>query len=118
MGDQAKFFFKEATLHICGSLDIEKAMQRCLMFIKDYIPASLITLHVYDHNTNLAEIIAYATPQESKLISIKFPYTSTVKEEMGKRQKKGMEIWQVRKGMIVFMEAEVLNLYQADLETI
>ncbi len=40
-----KEFFREATLRICGSLEIEKAMWQCLLYIHDFIPASQMSLH-------------------------------------------------------------------------
>ena len=34
-----KEFFREATLRICGSLELEKALHHCLLYIVDFIPA-------------------------------------------------------------------------------
>lgn len=31
-------FFREATIRICGSLDIKKGLARCLDFLKDFMP--------------------------------------------------------------------------------
>ncbi len=64
-------FFRNATLKICSSLDIEKALWHCLLYLKDYIPASQMSLHLYDSNTGIAEIIAHATHEKYRALAIK-----------------------------------------------
>ena len=39
-------FFRKATLRICSSLDIEIAMCRAMQFLKDFIPADGMYLHL------------------------------------------------------------------------
>ena len=39
-------FFKEATLRVCGSLEIEKAMQDLLIYCNEFIPCSRIILSI------------------------------------------------------------------------
>lgn len=39
-------FFREATLRICGSLEIEKALGDCFMYIREHIPADRIYFNV------------------------------------------------------------------------
>ena len=41
-------FFREATLRICGSLEIESAMQQCLQYLSRYLPATSMLFHIYD----------------------------------------------------------------------
>ena len=41
-------FFKQATLLICSSLDIEIALWRCRRFISQYLPADEIYLNIYE----------------------------------------------------------------------
>jgi transcriptional regulator with GAF, ATPase, and Fis domain len=41
-------FFKQATLLICSSLDIEIALWRCRQFISNYLPADEIYLNIYE----------------------------------------------------------------------
>ncbi len=36
-------FFRQATLRICGHLDIEKAMHACLSYLSSEIPVTKIT---------------------------------------------------------------------------
>ena len=64
-------FFREATLRICGSLEIEKALWDCFMYIRDYIPADVILFTVYDPGLGIAEIIARADVSGGEIVSMK-----------------------------------------------
>jgi transcriptional regulator with GAF, ATPase, and Fis domain len=41
-------FFKQATLLICSSLEIETALQRCLQFISKILPADWLHLNIFE----------------------------------------------------------------------
>ena len=41
-------FFHEATLRICGSLEIEAVAKECLEYLKDYIPLDGLMMNYYD----------------------------------------------------------------------
>jgi transcriptional regulator with GAF, ATPase, and Fis domain len=41
-------FFRQATLRICGSLDIEKAMQQCLRYLVGFMPVNELNLKLYE----------------------------------------------------------------------
>lgn len=43
-------FFREATIRICSSLDIEKGLSRCLLYIKKYMPVDGLMLHLLEEN--------------------------------------------------------------------
>jgi transcriptional regulator with GAF, ATPase, and Fis domain len=66
-----KVFFREATLRICGSLEIEKALWDCLIYIRDYIPADMIFMNVYDPGTGISETLAKADLQSGQIVSLK-----------------------------------------------
>ena len=66
-----KDFFREATLRICGSLEIDKALWDCFMYIRQYIPADFILMGTYNPNTDIGENIAEADENGGKIISIK-----------------------------------------------
>ncbi len=51
-------FFREATLRICSSLDIETALKRSFEYIQAFIPATGITLHTLDYDLNLMQLVA------------------------------------------------------------
>lgn len=65
------YFFREATLRICGSLEIERALWDCFMYIRDYIPADIMLFDVYDPETGMGETIAKADLGGGELTSIK-----------------------------------------------
>ncbi|MBU3948225.1 MAG: sigma 54-interacting transcriptional regulator [Proteobacteria bacterium] len=65
------YFFREATLRICGSLEIERALWDCFMYIRDHIPADIMLIAVYDPVHVVAEIIAKADLNGGELTSIK-----------------------------------------------
>jgi len=69
-----KDFFREATLRICGSLDIDKALHQCLLYIRDYIPVDRIGLNVFDYKTgdpsNLSVFVAGGKDDKSKNIPL------------------------------------------------
>ena len=62
-------FYREATLRIFSTLDIEQALFRTLGFIKEHIPADELLVSVYDYNANLAEIVAFASVRECRILS-------------------------------------------------
>ncbi len=74
-------FFREATLRICGSLEIEKALHHCLQYISAYIPSSQMSFHVYDRDRGIVETVANATHEGSRALSVH----SQLSEE-GRRQ--------------------------------
>ncbi|MFH1138955.1 MAG: sigma 54-interacting transcriptional regulator [Pseudomonadota bacterium] len=54
-------FVREAVLRICGSLQIEDSLRRCLEYIKDLIPAESIDLTIFVRDINVMEVIASAS---------------------------------------------------------
>ena len=59
-------FFRNATMRICSSLDLEIAMWRAMQFLKDFIPADEMYLHLYDKGLGSMRTIAGATPTEGR----------------------------------------------------
>ena len=51
-------FFRKATIHICSSLNIEKAMQRCLLFIETHMPVSWMSLYIYEEESGTISNLA------------------------------------------------------------
>ncbi|MRR14267.1 sigma-54 factor interaction domain-containing protein, partial [archaeon] len=46
-------FYREASLRICGTLDIGKAMSDCVLYVKNFIPISEMVLSQYEKGTGL-----------------------------------------------------------------
>jgi len=66
-----KEFFREATLRICGSLEIEKALYDCLMYLRNYIPADFILMSTYDFQSGIGEVVAGVHANGKNIISQK-----------------------------------------------
>ncbi|CAB5079086.1 Formate hydrogenlyase transcriptional activator [Olavius algarvensis associated proteobacterium Delta 3] len=56
----ANEFFREFTLRICSSLDIEKALGHCLEYIRGIMPADKLLLSVYKPDIGAIEVVAKA----------------------------------------------------------
>jgi transcriptional regulator with GAF, ATPase, and Fis domain len=69
MIDENKFF-RQATLRICGSLDIEEAMRRCLRYLEEVIPVDRISLLIYERDLGAMRTLLLATHHEEKELNI------------------------------------------------
>jgi transcriptional regulator with GAF, ATPase, and Fis domain len=54
-------FFREGTLRICGSLDIDEVLQNCLVFLKRFMPLNRIDFSLFESDVGGVRIIAQAT---------------------------------------------------------
>ncbi|MCX5813825.1 MAG: sigma 54-interacting transcriptional regulator [Proteobacteria bacterium] len=53
-------FFRETTLRICGSLEIEKALWHCFLYVRNIIPTDELILTEYNHSTGTLDVVATA----------------------------------------------------------
>ena len=53
MSVDENLFFREATLRLCSSLDIEAALKRCYEYIRLSIPVMQMSLHILDFEQNV-----------------------------------------------------------------
>jgi len=53
-------FFRNATLRICGHLEIEKGLQACFRYISQHLPADRIYLEKHEHHLGAMRIVAWA----------------------------------------------------------
>jgi len=53
-------FFRNATLRICGHLEIERGLQACFRYISRYLPADRIYLEKHEHALGAMRIVAWA----------------------------------------------------------
>lgn len=51
-------FFRQATIRICGSLDIETALKRCFHYLEKMLPVDEMGLYLYDPGLNVFQRIA------------------------------------------------------------
>ncbi|MEH0021351.1 MAG: sigma 54-interacting transcriptional regulator [Desulfobacter sp.] len=66
-------FFREATLTLCSSLDIERALHQCLCYVRQFMPADQMGFHVYHRDAGVVETVALADPGGGRAVSMKIP---------------------------------------------
>jgi transcriptional regulator with GAF, ATPase, and Fis domain len=66
-------FFRETTLRICGSLEIEKALWQCLLYVRQFMPADRMRFHVYHHRLGILQTVAQATLEGGQALSTMTP---------------------------------------------
>jgi len=89
-------FFRQATLRICGNLEIEKALKECLHFLQQVMPADRIFLQKYDHGFGAMRSIATATASECSKLDLLTPLSDEA------RKSAAMENLPVRRDVFVF----------------
>lgn len=81
-------FFRQATLRICGHLDIEKAMFECLKYLSGFIPADIMCMEIYEPDISSLRIIALATHSEYKRVDLLINMDADAKSLMKRIHKK------------------------------
>ncbi len=66
-----KDFFKEATLKLCSSLDLERALHQCLLYVRRFMPAGQMGFQIYHPDTGVVEMVAHATSRSGRAVSTK-----------------------------------------------
>jgi transcriptional regulator with GAF, ATPase, and Fis domain len=69
--------FPEATLKICGNLEIEEAMRELLQFLRKMMPVSNIFLQHYDKNYQSMRTIAFANESDYGKLDLLTPLSET-----------------------------------------
>jgi formate hydrogenlyase transcriptional activator len=73
-------FFREATLRICGDLEIEKALHSLLLYLKNYMPVARMYLSYYDDTLESTNIIARADENMSEKLDLIVPLPKEASE--------------------------------------
>ncbi len=81
-----KEFFKEATLRLCSSLDLERALHQCLLYVRRFMPAGQMGFQVYHPRTGTVEMVAHATPRSGRAVSIRIPLSRTGRRQVETRR--------------------------------
>jgi transcriptional regulator with GAF, ATPase, and Fis domain len=66
-------FFRESTIRICKSLDIEEAMCSCMKYLTQFMPAQKMYLQHYEPTLGGMRTVATATPESGKRIELLTP---------------------------------------------
>jgi len=75
-------FFREITLRICGSLEIEKALWHCFLYIRDILPADELILTVYDPDAGTLDVVATADDRGGVPRADKVPMATHMREQL------------------------------------
>lgn len=59
-------FFRQVTLRICSSLNIDIILSRCMRYLKQYIPISGMFFGLYEPELNVGRLLAAIWPEELK----------------------------------------------------
>ena len=74
--------FREATLRICGNLEIDEALRELLLFLQEVMPVSHIYLQHYDDDYQAMRTIAYANNSGYGKLDLLTPLSETAREKV------------------------------------
>lgn len=78
-------FFREATIRICGNLEIEKALFSTLKFIRTFIPIDFMFMEYFDKNIKAMRTLAKVTPQSSEILDLVTPVSEKAQKEAAEK---------------------------------
>ena len=76
-------FFVGATLRICSSLEIEKALKQCLIYIREYLPADQLLISHHDLENKIFNIIASASIEDVAPAVVQIPIPQAYFDRQG-----------------------------------
>ena len=77
-----KDFFRQATLKICGSLDINKALRDALNYLRNFLPADAIGLVVVHPEQSIVETVAGVMYPQGAVSSMQISVTPAVRKKI------------------------------------
>jgi transcriptional regulator with GAF, ATPase, and Fis domain len=77
-------FFRQITLRICSTLDIEKAMVSCIRYLNQHMPADSMCLELYEQDLGAMRTIAFATATEGKKLDKLTPLSPEGRKDVEK----------------------------------
>jgi len=72
--------FREATLRICGNLEIDEALHELRLFLQEVMPVAKIYLQHYDHDYHAMRTIAYASAAGYGKLDLLTPLTEAARD--------------------------------------
>ena len=75
-------FFRNATLAICGNLQIEQAMSDCIGVIGEHVPVDRMFLQLYEPELGAMRTMAMATLEEGKQVDLLTPLPQEARERV------------------------------------
>ncbi len=84
-------FFRDATLSICGSLEIEEAMCACVRAMQGFLPVDRMFLQVYEPELGAMRTVATATAEDGEKVDLLTPLAEQTRERIRQRAAAGQE---------------------------
>jgi len=109
-------FFREATLKICGNLEIEKALFDLLHFLKDTMPVTNLFLEVYDPSYNSMRSIAHADLEGFKKLNLLTPLSKESKKIANNPPDN--DIWLIKNSVECSITRDMYKLYNIETSSI
>ena len=75
-------FFREVTLRICGSLEIEEGLRSCFEYIAQHLPADRIYLERSEPELGAMRVLVKADAEGGERMDMLIPYTEEGKAAM------------------------------------
>ena len=83
-------FFRQATMRLCGTLDIQKAVDRCRRYLSEFFPVTRMDLHLFEPGLRNMRITAQSTVNEDqrfvKIGPLPEPVRRKIQKELLKKQ--------------------------------
>ncbi|MBT8397286.1 MAG: sigma 54-interacting transcriptional regulator [Gemmatimonadetes bacterium] len=80
-------FFRNATLRICGNLEIEEGLRACFEYISQHLPADRIYLEKHEYELGAMRVIVRADAKRGERMDRLVPYTEEAKMAMAEAGK-------------------------------
>ncbi len=96
-------FFREVSIRICGSLEIQKALWRCFLYVREKMPLDELVMAVYDQGLGTMKIIASADGNDGKVVSDDTPLPLDLRKELEEAQ------WYPRVRMVSSADDPICN---------
>ena len=75
-------FFREATLSICGSLEIEDAMRASVRVIQDFIPIDRMFFQIYEPDLGAMRTLATASFEDGREVDLLTPLSEQIRDRI------------------------------------
>ncbi len=75
-------FFRDATLRICGNLEIGEALFSSFQFLREVMPVDMIFLQFFDVDQRAFNTVATATEKEGRIVDMLVPLSPEAFQEM------------------------------------
>ena len=80
-------FFREATLRICGNLEIEEGLRSCVEYLSRHMPADVLYLESHVEDLDALWVVAQATKKMGEKMDVLIPLPEEARAAMGNLRK-------------------------------